>query len=164
MLATCGEEILKDMWMFHIIEQKWTFVKPSYNAIRYLDVKVPKPRYGHTASYVQLYDPESLTIDDEPFLRKYMYIYGGFSFECQTACLDLWRYEIAYGPMAMYPASTEWKNTGNHWVLLTEDANYGPGPRWRHSMAVSQYFPDENQSRDSHVLYIFGGIKVLDYD
>jgi len=96
-------------------------------------------------------------------MRKYLYIYGGFSFDCQTACLDLWRFELPYGPQVMYPKKIgEWHNTGNHWTLIMENANYSPGPRWRHSLTSIQHFPDANTNRDEHYIYIFGGIKILD--
>ena len=95
-------------------------------------------------------------------LRKYLYIYGGFSFDCTTACFDLWRYEISYGPYNFYPRKdfSEWHNFGNHWVLLNEGDSYGPGPRWRHSMLAHQSYPEGNSTRNEHFLYIFGGIKV----
>jgi hypothetical protein len=67
--------------------------------------------------------------------RKYLYIYGGFSYDCRTACTDIWRYEIPYGPYALYPKKLgEWHNVGNHWTLLTQGDVYGPGPRVRASM------------------------------
>ena len=50
------------------------------------------------ASYVEITSTEE-TIGDEPFVRKYMYMYGGFSYTCTTACYDIWRYEIPYIPL-----------------------------------------------------------------
>lgn len=45
-----------------------------------------------------------------------MYVYGGFSFDCTTACNDTWRYEIAFGPYAYYPSSkSAWVDAGNFW-------------------------------------------------
>ena len=81
-----------------------------------------------------------------------MYIYGGFSYECATACLDLWRYEIPYAPQRYYPepdSSGEWWNRGNHWSLVKEDASNSPGQRWKHTM-ISDYSMEN--------LYLFGGI------
>jgi hypothetical protein len=49
-------------------------------------------RYGHTAVYAERYEVDELT--NQNVLRKYMYIYGGFAYECIDACSDLWRYEI----------------------------------------------------------------------
>ena len=100
-------------------------------------------------------------------LRKYLYIYGGFAFDCETACLDLWRYEIPYGPIGMYPKKVDrWHNTANHWSLVLEDANYSPGPRIKSSMVSIQAFPDpeKDDDRDEHYLYIFGGITIRDQD
>mmetsp|Transcript_19394 Transcript_19394/g.13925 ORF Transcript_19394/g.13925 Transcript_19394/m.13925 type:complete len:149 (+) Transcript_19394:127-573(+) len=92
-----------------------------------------------------------------------MYIYGGFSFDCRTACYDLWRYEIAYGPMGLFPAqSADYTNYGNHWTLMSEDENYSPGARWRASATPYQREVSEKVSKEEHFLYIFGGIKVLD--
>lgn len=49
-------------------------------------------------------------------VRKYMYIYGGFSRDCTTACFDTWRFEIPYGPYAFYPRSLSLKfKYGNYW-------------------------------------------------
>jgi hypothetical protein len=72
-------------------------------------------------------------LDGKVFERKYMYIFGGFSFECNTACYDLWRYEISYTPLIMAPVA-DWINAGNHWELLQNDALYGPGKRFKVSM------------------------------
>ena len=69
-------------------------------------------------------------------LRKYLYVYGGIAYDCETACLDLWRYEIPYGPIAMFPKKlNKWHNRGNHWRMVIEDPNYSPGPRVKASMA-----------------------------
>ena len=70
-------------------------------------------------------------------LRKYLYIYGGIAYDCETACLDLWRYEIPYGPIAMYPTKLrKWHNRANHWHKVIEDKNYSPGPRIKSSMVA----------------------------
>lgn len=45
-----------------------------------------------------------------------MYIYGGFAYKCQTACYDLWAYEIPYTPFSMAPKKVA--NYGNHWKIL----------------------------------------------
>jgi len=95
-------------------------------------------------------------------LRKYLYIYGGFAFECQTACYDLWRYEIPFAPLNYYPYNDRsgWKNPGNHWTLVNDDVNYCPGPRQKQSMIAHQSQIVGTSSRDEHYIYIFGGIKV----
>lgn len=98
-----------------------------------------------------------------PMTRKYLYVYGGFSFECATACFDLWRYEIPWAPIATYPKKVgKWHNRANHWTLIIEDENYSPGPRVKSSMVAIQIYPNAtaNITRDEHYLYIFGGIKI----
>lgn len=64
--------------------------------------------------------------------RKYLYIYGGFSFACTTACYDTWRYEIAWAPIAYFGESSSWLNRGNNWKVMHNNKNTGPGARWRH--------------------------------
>ena len=90
----------------------------------------PYARYGHTGCYVELENAEEVNNDGTSFKRKYLYVYGGFSFKCATACFDLWRYEIPYTPIIMPPVGRT-INLGNHWELLQEDATYGPGKRWK---------------------------------
>ena len=134
LLRTCGEELMADLWMYHVKTNMWTYVKPAANEDLYLYVKIPYSRYDHASTYAELDDLDTFMADGETFLRrKYLYIYGGFSFDCETACLDLWRYEIPYGPIALYPKkeTLPWHNRGNHWSLVIEDANYSPGPRIR---------------------------------
>ena len=68
-------------------------------------------------SYIELSSEEELIGDGEPFIRKYLYIYGGFSYLCTTACFDIWRYEIPYIPISMAPTGRV-LNSGNHWESL----------------------------------------------
>ena len=95
-------------------------MKPDGNYDVYLYVKEPNARYAHAGAYVELYDKDTYMPDGKTnMLRKYLYIYGGFAFDCETACLDLWRYEIPYGPIGMYPKKVgRWHNTANHWTLV----------------------------------------------
>jgi len=95
-------------------------VKETFNAAIYLYVKKPSARHQHCGAYVQLDDPDTFLADGKTKLvRKYLYIYGGFSYDCRTACQDLWRYEIPYGPYKLYPTKLgQWHNVGNHWTLL----------------------------------------------
>lgn len=91
-----------------------------------------------------------------------MYIYGGFSYDCATACADLWKFEIPYAPIKLYPEKENaWHNMGNHWTELSKNEIYGPGPRWRMSMVAMQRFKDKFNENEEHFLYIFGGIKIL---
>jgi len=112
-LKNCGEEILGDLWRYHIKRNVWTFIKIDYNQQVYASIKAPSARYGMAASFVQLASAEEL-MGDEPFPRKYMYMYGGFSYACTTACYDIWRYEIPYIPISMAPTGRS-LNSGNHW-------------------------------------------------
>jgi hypothetical protein len=71
---------------------------------------------------VELPDTKELLSDGEtPVKRKYLYIYGGFSFSCTTACSDTWSYEISWAPLYYYPgggtASESSVDTGNFWKL-----------------------------------------------
>jgi len=68
-------------------------------------------------AYVELSSADEVWWTKEKYVRKFLYIYGGFSFDCSTACFDMWRYEIPYTPLAMPPPAT-WTNSGNHWVLM----------------------------------------------
>lgn len=167
-LRTCGEELTRDIWLYNVKDNFWTWIKPDYNAELYLYVKQPAARYGMIGTYVRLWDRDYYMSDGKTFLtRKYLYIYGGFSYDCETACLDLWRYEIPYGPQAMFPTKIgKFHNRGNHWTLVNEDPNYSPGPRIKSSIAAIQTFPDPatNVTKDEHYLYIFGGIKVRNQD
>ena len=137
-LRTCGEELVRDIWIYNIKENYWTFMKPDANEDLYLYVKQPYARYGHAGAYVELDDKDTFFPDGKTYMRrKFLYIYGGFSYDCETACLDLWRYEIPYGPIAMYPKKVlKWHNRANHWTLVIEDANYSPGPRVKTSMVA----------------------------
>lgn len=113
-LRNCGEEILGDLWRYHIKRNVWTFIKIDYNPSVYASIKAPTARYGHAGSYVEMGSSEELLGDEEVFIRKYMYMYGGFSYLCTTACYDLWRYEIPYIPLSMAPSGKS-MNPGNHW-------------------------------------------------
>ena len=100
-----------------------------------------------------------MTINREDFvdnpelrlLKKYMFIYGGYSIYCEIACNDMWMYEIAYGPMRMYPrtitSSDEWQ-TGNRWTSIKFTSTENPGYRAKHSM-----FSDSS----ANYVYLFGG-------
>lgn len=110
MLATCAEEILNDLWIYSLTTGVWTYIKVGTNLDFNFYAKVPAARYGHSGSYVALNDMTTFMPDGlKPVERKYLYIYGGFSFACETACHDLWRYEITYAPYSYYPkTATGW--------------------------------------------------------
>ena len=53
-LRTCGEELVRDIWIYNIKDNFWTFVKPDANLAVYLYVKQPTARHGHAGTYVEL--------------------------------------------------------------------------------------------------------------
>lgn len=166
-LATCAEEILNDIWIYSLTTGVWTFIEIGVNEEYNLWAKRPTARYGHSGSYVALNDPTVYYPGTKiPLQRKYLYIYGGFSFDCETACYDLWRYEISYAPYSYYPKTgSGWQNAGNHWLLINNDKNYNPGPRYRHSqishLSSLDVYPGSNKTgRTEQYLYIFGGILI----
>ena len=79
-LKTCGEELLSDL--YNVLTGIWTFLKPDMNQELYMWPQIPYARYGHSGSYVELNDTDFTYGLKEPLLRKYLYIYGGFSFKC----------------------------------------------------------------------------------
>ena len=133
MYKTCGEEILQDLWRYHVRRNSWSTIKIDYHHIRYASHMAPSPRYGHAGCYIYTYSDQEKLGEIEVFERRFMYIFGGFSYDCKVACHDLWRYEIPYIPQAMTPPAM-WRNHGNHWVQLANDADNGPGKRWKVSM------------------------------
>jgi hypothetical protein len=76
---SCGEELLNEIWRYHIKRKVWSFVKPDYNRLDYSSFKAPSARYGHAATYIEIDLLETRT--GQKTLRKYMYIYGGFSYD-----------------------------------------------------------------------------------
>ena len=119
---TWSEELLNEMWAYSIKRNTWTWIKPDYNALVYSSFKQPSSRYGHAWALIHITAYESTS--KETITRKYMYMYGGFSYDCATACYDLWRYEISYGPQRFYPSPTStntWWNRGNHWTLMQQE-------------------------------------------
>jgi len=92
--------LLNDLWVYYIKRNKWLYIKPDYNRDETKDLLVPTARFGHSGSYVELEDSKTVlpSTNNQRLLRKYLYVYGGFSFACTTACFDTWRYEISYGP------------------------------------------------------------------
>jgi hypothetical protein len=161
-LRTCGEEILNDLWFYQIEQNRWFFVKETFNADVYIYVKKPAARYAHCGSYIQLKDMNTYFADGlTPVLRKYLYVYGGFSYECHTACSDLWRYEIPYAPYLYFPAKLgSWVSQANHWTMLSDGSVYGPGPRVKSSMTSVQPELWLESVKTGDYLYIFGGILV----
>jgi hypothetical protein len=152
LMNNCGLEILNEIWSYNILKDTWTYIKPYVDTTNNLEQK-PKPRFGHDGVYIEIMDT---IIIGQPILRKYMYIYGGFSIYCDYACNDMWRYEISYAPQRFYQTDnkTEW-NRGNIWSQIYVSSTKSPGPRVYHSMVA-----DENYQ----YIYLFGGISFDIYN
>jgi hypothetical protein len=119
-LKACGEELQNDIWKYSLKRKKWYKIKIDYNREIYQTYKAPYTRVWHAGIYAELKDPETVMNNNtaEPLIRKYLYIYGGFSTECTSACFDTWRYEISYAPLAYYPRSaTTYIKPGNYWEM-----------------------------------------------
>jgi hypothetical protein len=110
----------------------------------------PPPRYGHASVYVEKYEISPFTM--RPTLRKYMYIYGGFSIYCENICNDLWRYEIPYAPYRYYPSNKPLER-GNTWSQLFLTDEVSPGKRILHSLVVDKNFK---------FIYLYGGLSLDD--
>lgn len=94
---------------------------------------------GHAGVYAELTDMDTLVNVELKIglVRKYLYIYGGFSNECTSACYDTWRYEIAYAPLGFYPDSAStFHKPGNYWEMVNNDFSSSPGRRFRHAMVT----------------------------
>ena len=55
-LKSCGEELLNDMWRYHVSMNIWTPVKYDYDHDTQTTINAPTARYGHAGSYVELDD------------------------------------------------------------------------------------------------------------
>lgn len=134
------------MWKYSLKRKLWQKIKIDYNHEIYSALKAPYVRVWHAGIYAELKDAETIMNNDTGLVlrRKYLYVYGGFSSECTSACYDTWRYEIAYAPYAYYPTSASTFNKpGNYWEIVHNDFNSSPGRRFRHSMVTFQREKDE---------------------
>jgi hypothetical protein len=159
LINNCGYEIMNEIWAYNINKDEWRYIKPYVDSSLLTIQQKPTSRYGHASVYVELIDD---TYKDNIILRKYMYIYGGFSLYCNNACDDMWRYEIAYAPQRYYPdpnvflgnlkdvQSIYW-NRGNIWNEVYSGNSLTPGKRMFHSMVVDSNY---------RYMYLFGGITV----
>lgn len=152
LMNNCGIEILNELWSYNISKDKWTYIKPYVDIFNKLEQK-PKPRYGHASVYIELLDT---TLPGKPILRKYMYMYGGYSIYCEYACNDMWKYEISYAPQRFYPNDnkSEWKR-GNVWSQIYVSSTKSPGSRIYHTMTTDDEFK---------YIYLFGGISFDNYN
>jgi len=47
---SCGEELLNDIWRYHVKRNMWSYIKVDYNKDLYSEYTAPSARYGHSAS------------------------------------------------------------------------------------------------------------------
>lgn len=147
----CGTELMNELWRYDISSDSWSYLKPSTNRLLYQSYKVPYPRSSHSAIYVETTTQDILT--KITMKRKYMYIYGGFGYQCVDACDDMWRYEIPWASQRYYPEpSSGYWNRGNVWEQII--TSQSPGKRMKHSMVVSG---------DMKNAYLFGGNVGIEY-
>lgn len=151
LISNCGIQILNDIWLYIITEDKWFYLKPHIEELgKQKTQQIPQSRMYHTSVYLEKEDYNLMV--NKRIIRKYMYVYGGFSVYCQNACDDFWYFEIAYGPQRYYPyKNTDDWNRGNRWTQIYSSSSNTPGKRLKHSMVI-----DENMS----FIYLFGGIKI----
>ncbi len=109
----------------------------------------PAPRYGHAAVYIE--KQENIRKTGNVILRKFMFIYGGFSIYCENACEDLWMYEITFAPIRYYPYNSVDYTIANIWTQLHPSTNKSPGKRIFHSMVV------DNSMK---YIYLYGGMCI----
>ena len=142
LINNCGYEMSNELWEYNIRNDSWKYLKP-YVDKNIMNQQKPYPRYGHAGVYVEIMDTEI------NFLRKYLFIYGGFSLYCQHSCEDMWKYEISYGPQRFYPKynNNSWER-GNKWKRIDLINTLNPGKRALHSMIVDSEF---------NFIYLFGG-------
>lgn len=173
---TCSEEILQDLWRYYRVRGEYSG-SPSFAAWSYIKIgesgdsanlEAPPARYNHATAYVYkeneneqmpAYEVDGATAD-EIMMRKFMYIYGGFSYDCHTACQDIWLYEIPYMAKNVPPVIAGKQNTGNYWQNLTK-SDGGPGRRYKVSMVAYQRKQGLESDRDIDLIYMFGGIKII---
>ena len=143
LINNCGYEMTNELWEYNIKNDSWKYLKPYVDINDSLTQQKPYPRYGHAGVYVEIIDKEI------HFLRKYLFIYGGFSLYCHHSCEDMWYYEISYGPQRFYPKNNidSWER-GNKWKRIDSMNMTNPGKRALHAMTVDNEFK---------YIYLFGG-------
>ena len=78
----CAEEILGDLWRYHIRRNVWTYIKLDYGPTQ-SSVVAPYARYQHASCQIELSNPEeTMNIDGIVYTRKFLYVYGGFAYKC----------------------------------------------------------------------------------
>jgi hypothetical protein len=143
---SCGLEFLNELWRYDINADTWSYLEPTYPPYQ-ANYSFPFPRHSHAAVLVQLVRWEPST--KAQLLQKFMYVYGGFAYECKDPCDDMWRFEIPWASQMYYPRPQEggfWNRAG-YWEQIVNE--YSPGRRMGHGMVVSQ---------DYKFIYLFGGL------
>ena len=156
LINNCGYDLTNEIWEYNIEKDSWKFIKPYIESTKSTQQK-PYPRIGHSAVY---YEVSENSVSGINFIRKYMFIYGGYSIYCQHSCEDMWSYEISYGPQRFYPdskyfiSSSEQNNIwekGNKWNRIYPVSYTAPGKRALHSMTIDSEYK---------YIYLFGGYSV----
>ena len=155
LLNNCGILLLNDIWIYQVAKDEWFYLKPHIIELgKQKSQQIPQARMYHSAIYVERIDFNLMI--EKRIVRKYMYIYGGFSLYCQNACDDFWNFEIAYAPQRYYPMnngdnnSDNWKR-GNKWTQIYSASSSNPGKRLKHSMVTDN---------EMNFAYLFGGVYV----
>ena len=150
-LTNCNEMLDNDLWFYFIDRDVWSKVEPSSNPLN--QTLLPSKRYGHKSVLISRELNESYSNYSTLVIRKYLYVYGGLSLDCNGACSDLWVYEIPWAAQRYYPQpnnSYGYWNRGNHWTNLNSQINgIGPGRRAFHSMVTDEA---------NNYIYLFGGV------
>jgi hypothetical protein len=153
LINNCGVQLMNELWMYNIKDDEWYYTKPHIEAVDKQKVQaIPQARAYHTATYVEKIDYNLQ--EAKRIMRKYMYIYGGFSIYCQNACNDFWMFEIAYASQRFYPFRNQFAdwNRGNRWTQIYSASSSTPGKRLKHSTVVNDDFTE---------ILLFGGIEIV---
>ena len=142
--ASCLEFQSEELWRYSSLRNVWELLKPRTLELKINenDVVYPPGRFGHAAAVVTF----PAASDLQNLKRQYMFIFGGFSINCENGlCNDLWRYEIPWAAQAYWPPGY----SGNVWKRM---ASCPFGGFVRHSMVATE-----------SGLLVFGGQKIGAY-
>lgn len=146
---SCGMELLNELYQYNIKKDEWKIIKPYIDETQQTTQQKPFARYGHSSVFIETV--ESDISRESNVLRKYMYVYGGYSLYCQNACEDFWSYEISYAPQRYYPAAGNNWYRGNVWTNIQATSTQTPGKRLFHAMVTDNTF---------NYIYLFGGLTI----
>ena len=103
-IGTCGEKITNYIYSYNIQTDTWLQINPIQTIPGNPQTfEVPSARYGHACVIVSIKSQEYTNNYAKEITRKYMYIYGSYSPDCECACYDMWRYEIPWAGMRYQP-------------------------------------------------------------